>query len=253
MLQTIIVDQQAPDRQRVRNLLREDEFCVAAECQNGQEAVAAIAEHNPDLVFLDVPMPDLDGFGVIEQVGQERMPPVIFMAEGKQHALEAIEADAVDYLLKPFEEERFHRALDRARHRCTLRQLERLGKSLEQLLTSPPRPRSTERLVVRNQGSVHLVKVEDIDWIEAARNYVKIHCDGRIHMMRETLSNVEARLDPEVFLRIHRSTLVNFDRVCKIEPGVGSEAVAELLNGTRLMVSRAYRRGRLKDLLGSEA
>ena len=248
MLQTIIVDQEAPDRQRIRSLLEEGEFQVAAECQSGQEAITAIQRHDPDLVFMDVPLEDLDGFGVIRQVGPERMPPVILMAEGKQHAHEAIEADAVDYLLKPLDEERFYRALERARQRCQLRRLDRLGQSLERLLAMT-RPKVRDRLVVRTQGSVYLVKVDDIDWIEAARNYVKIHCGGDEHLMRETLSNVEKRLDPERFLRIHRSTLVNLDRVKKIEPGLGSEAVAELFDGTRLMISRAYRRGRLKELL----
>ena len=254
MLQTIIVDQQPPMRSQIRDLLGTEDFQVAAECENGQQAIDAIALHDPDLVVLEVPTTDFDISGLIEQVGRDRMPPVIFTAFGEQHALDAIEADAVDYLLKPFEEHRFQRALDRARLRCQLHRLRHLTQNLEQLLDHalPALRRSRDRLAVRNQGSVHLIHLDEIHWIEAARNYVKIHCGDTEHVMRETLSRLETRLDPERFLRIHRSTIVHIDRLRKIEPGLGSEAVAVLDDGTRLMISRAYRRNGLKELLDPE-
>ena len=253
-LQAIIVDDEDLARERIRDLLAErPDIQVQAECRNGTAAIEAIRRHDPDLVFLDVQMPDVDGFGVIEEVGVEKMPPVIFVTAFDEYALHAFEADAVDYLLKPFDRDRFRRAVDRMLERRERRKIAELDRSIHKLLElaeNGSRNRYGDRLAVRSSGSVTFVKVDSIDWIEASRNYVKIHCNGEVHTMRETMARMEARMDPERFLRIHRSTLVNIDRIHRIEPGIGTESIVVLDNGARLMVSRAYRRGKIKELLG---
>ena len=254
-MQAIIVDSDPSSRQKLRELLhREPDIEITAECDSAGAAIRAIDRKSPDLVFLEMSRPQLDARQVVEAIGVELLPTAIFTSSDEQFALEAFEANAVDYLVKPFEKPRLVRALERARERYRFRHFAQLGSNMNRLVASArPGPRRPNRLVVRSQGSVYLVKVDEIDWIEAARNYVKIHCGAETHLMREPLSRLADRLDPKVFFRIHRSTLVNIDRVRKIEPGTGSEAVAELDNGTRLMISRAYRRGQLKELLGAEA
>lgn len=258
-LRVLVVDDEDLARQRVVDLLARDaRVDVVGQCSNGFEAVEAIPRLDPDLVFLDVQMPDLDGFGVIEQIGRESMPPVIFVTAFDQHALRAFETAAIDYLLKPFDPDRFKRAIERALERYQRARVDELTRAVDELrqlsqaegLTSHATEAAhPDRLVVRQGGTVHLIKVDTIDWIEAARNYVKIHCGPETHTMRETMTHIEERLDPERFLRIHRSTLVNVDRIVRIEPGYGSESRLELENGTKLMISRAYRRGQVRQLL----
>lgn len=250
-LQAIIVDDEDLARQRIRDLLKDrSDIEVKAECRNGKAAIEAIRRHGADLVFLDVQMPDVDGFGVIEKIGAEKMPPVIFVTAFDKYALNAFEANAVDYLLKPFDRERFQVAVDRLLQRHEHRNALEIDRSLHKLLELAENGgRYTDRLVVRSSGSVYFVKTESIDWVEASRNYIKIHCGPEVHTMRETMARIERRLDPERFLRIHRSTVVNIDRIKKIEPGIGTESIVVLENGERLMVSRAYRRGKVKDLL----
>ncbi|MCP3959452.1 MAG: response regulator transcription factor [bacterium] len=250
-LQAIIVDDEELARQRIKDLLAErSDIRVQAECRNGRTAIDAIRRHHPDLVFLDVQMPDVDGFGVIESIGSEKMPPVIFVTAFDKYALHAFETNAVDYLLKPFDRERFQTAVNRMLERHDRLHLEDLDRGVHQLLEmAGAQERYADRLVVRSSGSIFFVKVDTIDWVEASRNYVKIHCGSEVHTMRETMARMDARLDPERFLRIHRSTLVNIDRIKKIEPGIGTESIVVLENGERLMVSRAYRRGKVKELL----
>ncbi len=250
-LQAIIVDDEELARQRIRDLLEErPDIEVSAECRNGATAIEAIRRYDPDLVFLDVQMPDVDGFGVIENIGAEKMPPVIFVTAFDKYALDAFESNAVDYLLKPFDRERFLRAVDRTLERRERRHLAELDRCVQKLLKiAEHNGKYGERLIVRSSGSVHFVRVDSVDWIEASRNYVKIHCGDEVYTMRETMTHMEKRLDPERFLRIHRSTLVNIDRIRKIEPGIGTESIVVLDGGARLMVSRAYRRGKVKELL----
>ncbi len=252
-LQAIIVDDEELARERIRGLLQsQGEIRVLSECSNGREAVEAIEQHHPDLVFLDIQMPDLDGFGVIETIGVERMPPVIFITAFDRYAVNAFEASAVDYLLKPFDRERFRQAIDRALKRHEDRRIDDLDQNVHKLLElAGAGRRYDDRLVVRSGTSVHFVKAENIDWIESARNYVKIHSGAEVYQMRETMAHIETRLDPERFLRIHRSTLINVDRIKKLEPGFGTESIVELEGGARLIVSRAYRRGKLKELLSA--
>ncbi len=250
-LQAIIVDDEELARQRIRDLLEErPDIQVRAECRNGTTAIAAIRRHDPDLVFLDVRMPDVDGFGVIEEIGADKMPPVIFVTAFDQHAVDAFETGAVDYLLKPFDRERFQRAVDRMLERLDHRRIAELDRRMHKLLELAENgERYRQRLIVRSAGSVHFVKVDAVDWIEASRNYVKIHCGPQVYTMRETMARIEERLDPERFLRIHRSTVVNIDRIQRLEPGIGTESIVVLDGGQRLMVSRAYRRGKVRELL----
>ncbi|MEM6793182.1 MAG: LytTR family DNA-binding domain-containing protein [Acidobacteriota bacterium] len=257
ILEVLIVDDEDLARQRIRDLLAlEPGLRVCGECRNGLEAVESIRSLEPDIVFLDISMPELDGFGVIERVGRERMPVVIFVTAFDEHAVRAFEASAVDYLLKPFDRGRFDQALGRALSHFRRDALGDLERRLERLfaLTEARREEQAkpfaDRLVVRHGGTVHLLKVDEVDWIESARNYVKIHCGDEVFTLRETLTNIESRLDSDRFLRIHRSTLVNVDRIRRIEPGYGTESRLELEDGTRLVISRAYRRGKVRELLG---
>lgn len=254
ILQALIVDDEELARQRIRDLLiSHSNINVCGECRNGLEAVEKIRDDHPDIVFLDINMPDVDGFGVIGEVGRDHMPVVIFVSAYDQFAVRAFDEAAVDYLLKPYDRERFDHAVERALERFKRQEMSQLEDRMARLVSlarehRPSRP-FADRLVVRQGGTLHLLKVEDIDWVESARNYVKVHTARETYVMRETLSNIESRLDGDRFLRIHRSTLVNVDRIRRIEPGYGTESRLELEDGTKLVISRAYRRGKVKDLL----
>ncbi len=247
MIRTLIVDDEPLGRQRIRHLLdREDDVTVIGECTNGEEAVAAIGMHTPDLVFLDVQMPVLDGFAVLEAVGAAQMPVVIFVTAYDQYALQAFDVHALDYLLKPFDRERFQKALDRARLYLRHKGLDALSHRLQALLDQAhPAQKDTylKRLAVKTGGQVFFLNVEEIDWIEAAGNYAGLHIKEKTHLIRETMSDLEARLSPELFLRIHRSTIVNLDRIKALEPVSNGEYVLTLHDGTRLASSRSYRAG----------
>lgn len=213
---------------------------IVGECQSGAEAVRAITEFAPDLVFLDVQMPEVDGFEVVEAVDPERMPLVIFATAYDRYAIQAFDAEAIDYLLKPFDEERFKKALNRAR-------MEFEGKfsskeNLRELLESVRRgQRFLQRLIVRSGGRVLFLKAPDIDWIEASGNYVTLHTGKECHMLRTTMNALEPKLDPQQFVRIHRSAMVNLDRVREMQPWFRGEQVLVLRDGTRLSVGRAFR------------
>ena len=247
MIRTLIVDDEPLGRQRIRHLLdREDDVAVIDECANGEEAVAAIGKHTPDLVFLDVQMPVLDGFAVLEAVGAAQMPVVIFVTAYDQYALQAFDVHALDYLLKPFDRERFQKALNRARIHLRRQGLDTLSQRLHALLDDyqahPPAAATyLKRLAVKTGGQVFFLNVEEIDWIEAAGNYAGLHIKEKTHLIRETMSDLEARLDPELFLRIHRSTIVNRDHIKALAPVSNGEYVLTLHDGTRLASSRSYR------------
>ena len=252
-LSVVIVDDEELAREKIRRLLQnEPRLRLEAECRNGREAVDVILKLRPDLVFLDIQMPDLDGFGVIREIRHVHMPTVVFTTAYDEFAVRAFDAAAADYLLKPFDAPRFRRAVERALERYRRSQVDHLGEHVQKLMRLGLEEKESsfpDRLLVKHGGTVHLLKLEEVDWIEAARNYVKIHCGQDVHTMRETMTHVEDKLDPERFVRIHRSTIVNVDRIRKIEPGYGSESRVELEDGTHLMISRAYRRGRVKRLL----
>src|SRR4051812_26663458 len=247
----LIVDDEPLARERIRTLLSEDTgFEVAGEAGDGAAAAESIAALSPDLVFLDVQMPGADGFDVIDAVGPDKMPFVVFVTAYDRYALRAFDVHAVDYLLKPFDRERFKQALTRAQ-----RQLERsTGGDLERRLTAivqdlkPARTRA-DRFVVKSGGRIFFVRTAEIDWIEAAGNYVKLHVGNDSHLIRETMNAVEGKLSPEMFVRIHRCHIVNIEQVRELQPWFNGEYVVFLKNGTRLTLSRGYRE-RLQERIG---
>ncbi len=250
-IRALIVDDEPLARERIRTLLRQQpDFEIAGECGDGARAVAAIEKLRPDLVFLDVQMPEAGGFEVLEAVGAARMPAVIFVTAFDQYALRAFEVSALDYLLKPFDRARFDAALARARRQITDARADPLEKRLRALLAQVrPAKKYAERLVIRSGGRVQFLRADEIDWIGAAGNYAEIHAGRETHLLRETMAALEARLDPEKFLRIHRSAIVNFDRVRELSPTPQGDHRVRLRDGTHLTLSRSYR-DRLEQLLG---
>jgi two-component system LytT family response regulator len=204
--------------------------------------VEAVQRHTPDLLFLDVQMPGLDGFGVLEALGPRIPRAVIFVTAFDTYAIQAFEASALDYLLKPFDAERLHRAFQRAEIRLRQTDSEGAPAQLLQLLEGLNRQRVTaERLAIRADGRVYFVRVPDIDWIETAGNYVRLHTGKTTHLLRESLASLEGRLDAGQFLRIHRTTIANLERLKELQPWFSGEFIAILQDGTKLKVSRGYR------------
>lgn len=250
-IRTMVVDDEPVARERIVSLLQqEQDIEVVGECADGHQAVNAIQTYSPDLIFLDVQMPACDGFGVIQQVGAERMPPVVFVTAYDEYALRAFEVHAIDYLLKPFGRDRFQQTLQHAREHLERRRAGDLGKRLLALVQDlKPEPQKLDRLVVKSGGRVFFLRTDDIDWIEAAGNYVRLHLSEDSHLFRETMNNMEARLDTNRFVRIHRSRIVNTDRIKELQPWFNGEYVVVLQNGARLTLSRGYRE-RLQERLG---
>ena len=268
-IRALIADDERLARERIRRLLRgEAQVEVERECQDGESAVEGILEDQPDLVFLDVQMPGLDAFEVLEAVRLRdatlRLPVVIFVTAFDDYALRAFEVHAVDYLVKPFTAQRFRSAVERARevlrhgrqsHEAGLlalierlssdkRELERrlTGEGTESAATgSGGDPRWLERLHIRHDGRILFVRVSDVDWFESAGNYVRVHSESSSHQLRESLTSLAARLDPARFARIHRTTIVNIDRVREIQPWFSGDYVVVLQNGSKLRMSRNYR------------
>ncbi len=250
-IRTMVVDDETMARERIIGLLQqESDIDVVGQCADGAQAVRAIHEQQPDLVFLDVQMPACDGFGVIRQVGPERMPPVVFTTAYDEYALKAFEVHALDYLLKPFGRDRFQQALVHARAHVERRRAGDLGLRLMALVQDvKPEPQRLDRLVIKSGGRVYFLRTEDIVWVEAAGNYVRLHLAEGSHLFRETMNGMEARLDARRFVRIHRSRIVNSDRIKELQPWFNGEYVVILQNGTRLTLSRGYRE-KLQERLG---
>jgi two-component system LytT family response regulator len=252
-LRALLADDEAPARATLRLLLEADpEIQIVAECATGPEAAAAIRREAPDLVLLDVQMPGATGLEVAEALGDEDRPRVIFVTAHREHALRAFDVEAVDYLLKPFDDERFERAMARAKMAIRERQALGLARRLGSLGTPPGAstpPAPLERVAVRDGGALHLIQVGDIDWIGAQDYYVELHVDGRSWLHRESLRSLEGRLDPHRFTRIHRAAIVNVARVQTLEPATHGDWLAVLRDGVRLRVSRSHRHG-LDALLG---
>lgn len=248
-IRTLIVDDEPLARERIRALLRrEQDVEVIGECGNGPEALAAIKEQRPDLVFLDVQMPDLDGFGVLDSVPADAMPVIIFVTAYDRYAIRAFDVHAQDYLLKPFDRERFGKALSRARVQVRRNRSGDISHRLLALLEDlKPANKYLDRLVIKSSGRVFFLRVDEIDWVEASANYVRLHVGRDSHLLRETMNALEARLDPSRFIRIHRSTIVNVDRVKELQPLFHGEYVVILRDGTELNSSRGYR-AKLHDL-----
>jgi two-component system LytT family response regulator len=251
-IRTLVVDDEPMARARVLSFLQQQsDIEVVGECADGAQAVAAIERLEPQLVFLDVQIPVMDGFGVIRALSPQRMPMVVFTTAYDEYALRAFEVHALDYLVKPFDSTRFLRTLERARERLDRQRAGDLGKRLLAIVqdVKPPAAAHADRLVVKSGGRVYFIRVDEIDWVDAAGNYVRLHVKGESHLFRETMTSMEARLDPERFVRIHRCHIVNSDRIKELLPGNG-EHIVVLQNGVRLTLSRGYR-DRLQERLGN--
>jgi two-component system LytT family response regulator len=228
-LRAVIVDDEELARGYVHELLRaHTDIEVVADCSNGFDAVKSIAEIHPDLVFLDVQMPKLDGFEVLELIEPVNAPVVIFITAYDQYAMRAFDAHAVDYLLKPFDASRFERALERARARIGER------RPLPELALA-----ARERIVVKDGVKVHVIPIARLDYVEAQDDYVALHSEGKSYLKQQPIAGVEAQLDPARFIRIHRSAIVNLERVARIEPYGKDSRLAILSDGTRLPVSKS--------------
>lgn len=253
-MRVVVADDEPLARRRVLRLLREhdDQVDVVAVCESGSQAVDAIRETRPDLVFLDVQMPEMDGFEVLEHLGGE-LPAVIFVTAHDRYALRAFEVHALDYLLKPFDVERFNQALERGRTQVEHRAGEgpnRLVALLEELARdrhgngdghASPR-RFLDWVMVKVRGKVEFLRTADIDWVEAEGNYVRLHTGKKGYLIREKIGELEERLDPERFLRVHRSAIVQLDRVAELHPMAAGDGILILRDGSEVKLSRGYRR-----------
>lgn len=239
-IRACIVDDEPLARERIRLMVaQEPDVEVVGEAGDGTEAVELVRRAKPDLLFLDVQMPGLDGFGVLQALEADIPPAVIFVTAYDQYALQAFEVHALDYLLKPFNSRRFKKAMQRARGELTREAAPEMNERLLSLLEGLRSDRRTpERIVLKSAGRVSFLKVDEVDWIEAEGNYVRLHVGAHSHLLRETMKNIEARLDPERFIRIHRSTIVNTDRIKELHPLFHGEYAVILRDGTRLTASR---------------
>lgn len=255
-IRTLIVDDEPLGRERVRSLVQDQPGLeVIGEANDGDQAIQAILHgidgQQPDLVFLDVQMPRRTGFEVIQAVGPDRMPAVVFCTAYDQYALKAFDVHAVDYLLKPFDRDRFEGAVDRARKHLEAEDGGALKTQLMQLVRDlqPAAVAKQDRLVVKSGGRLFFLRTDEIDWIEAAGNYVRVHVGKEAHLLRETMNSIEGRLDQKMFLRIHRSRMVNMERVKELHPWFNGDYAVILRDGTKLMLSRGYR-DKLQERLG---
>ena len=248
-IRTLIVDDEPLARRNLRVLLEKDpQIEILDECRNGREAVKAIKALSPDLIFLDIQMPELDGFDVLARVGPEQIHAIIFVTAFDQYALKAFEVHALDYLLKPFDDERFAFALRRAKSQIEAREINRVSKRLlalleerESLADSSAEKSYLTRLMIKASGRVVLLKVGEIDFIEADGNYAKLHVGRKAHLLREKMHDLEGRLDPAKFVRIHRSIIVNLDRIKELHPHFNGDYIVVLEDGRQLRLSRTRR------------
>lgn len=254
-IRALIVDDERLARNKIRTLLAaHDDVEVIGECANGAEAVRAIRQDAPDLLFLDVQMPGLDGFEVIRKLRRTEIPRIVFVTAHDEYAVQAFQLEAIDYLLKPFDRRRFNQALERVRKQLDGQSDFQFRERLLQLLSvlegrsegssSGPEVPSGERLerfVVRNRDRMSFVEAENVDWIEAEGKYVRLHSGAQSHLLRESIGDLDKRLDSKLFLRIHRGTIVNLRSIREMYRGAGDDHVVELRDGTRLALSRRYR------------
>ena len=238
-MRVLIVDDEPLAREGIKLMLSAD--VQATEARNGREAVAKIRDEKPDLVFLDVQMPRMDGFTVVEAVGAEQMPAVIFVTAHDQYAIRAFEISAVDYLLKPVTEERFRIAFERARKRLRTAPPEEAARQMLTVLDAIANPRRyLSRLAIRAGDGTIFVPIEEVEWIEAAQNYVRVHTRDAVHLLHVSMNTIEASLDPERFVRIHRSHIVNLRHIKQLWTLVHGQYILELMSGERLQSGRTY-------------
>lgn len=253
-IRTLIVDDEQLARERVLNLLKNDpDIAIIGECGTGNEAIEMIRVESPDLVFLDVQMPDGNGFDVLESVDLHQMPIVVFVTAYDQYAIRAFDVHALDYLLKPFDQPRFDQALVRAKSEVVLRNNTNVNQKLLSLLEHiESHKKHVDRILVKSAGRVFFLRFDEIDWVESAGNYVKLHVGPDSHLLRETMSEMERKLGDEKFVRIHRTAIVHVDRIKELQPWFNGEYIVLLTNGAKLMASRGYRR-KLSELFHEHA
>jgi two-component system LytT family response regulator len=255
MIRALIVDDEPLARARVRRFLAsEKDVEIVGECRDGNAAIADVKRLKPDLMFLDIQLPEAPGFEVIEQIAGDHMPVVIFVTAYDQYAIQAFDVHAIDYLLKPYTRERFGRAVDRARKQLSNASRAEFDQRLLSLLehAAGGEQRHLQRLMIKSSGRIYFIKAEEVDWIGAEGNYVNLHVGRDAHLLRETMSHLATKLDPDKFVRIHRSTIVNADRVKELQPLFSGDYVVILRDGTQLNLSRAYREKSLKLFGGAE-
>jgi two-component system LytT family response regulator len=245
------VDDESLARERIRDMLKGDtDIEVIAECTNGYDAIESIREQSPDLIFLDVEMPGMDGFAVLESLDVAVLPMIIFVTAYDQYAVKAFEVYALDYLLKPFDQERFDKALSRAKAAIFNNKNESLSQRILKALDEiKSKPVHLERLVIKMNGHVFFVKTDEIDWLEAEGNYVRLHSGKESYLLRDTITALENQLDPKKFIRVHRSAMVNIDRIQELQPWFHGEYRIILKEGVELTLSRSYRE-KLHEALG---
>jgi two-component system LytT family response regulator len=251
IIRVLIVDDEPLARGVLREMLQSDpEVAIVGECANGKEAVQALQESAPDLLFLDIQMPEMGGFEVLDALQGRPIPHLVFVTAYDQYAVRAFEVHALDYILKPFDRERFEASWQRAKAQV-LRERnggveQRILSLLEDLKAGT---KYLERLVIKSSGRIYFLETNDIDWIQAEGNYVSVHAGKKAHLLRETISSLESQLDPKKFLRIHRSAIVRIDRIKELQPWFHGEYHIVLQDGTELTLSRNYR-DRLQEALG---
>jgi two-component system LytT family response regulator len=250
-IRALVVDDEPLARRRIRKLLSRDvEVEVIGDCANGYEAIETINRQAPHLVFLDVQMPEVDGFTVLEKLDPKARPFVIFVTAYDQYALKAFEVSAVDYLLKPFDRKRFQQALQRAKARLITERESGLNQQTLALLQElKARSQCLERLLIKSGGRAFFLKIDEIDWIGAEGKYVRIHVGNESYLFREGMTAIESQLDARKFMRVHRSYIVNIDRVKELQPWFNHEYRVVLHDGTKLILSRSCRK-KLTELLG---
>jgi two-component system LytT family response regulator len=241
-LRAVVVDDEALARERIRTLLKDrPDIEVVAECASGHDAVAAVRRLRPSLLFLDVQMPELDGFGVLQALPAPYRPgAIVFVTAHDRFAVHAFDVNAIDYLLKPYSAERFDAALERARDRLRGAVRAQRGEIDALLETVAARMAVPERLTIRSRNGIQLVPVADVDWLEADRNYTVLHLGTQTLRIRESISDLESRLEAAGFVRVHRSIIVNGDRIFRLEPWAHGEYVIVLRNGTKVVSGRGY-------------
>jgi two-component system LytT family response regulator len=257
-IRVLLVDDEPLARRGIRQLLEtEKDFEIAGEAVNGREAISAVHKLSPDLVFLDIQMPLLNGFSFVEKIGAENLPEIVFVTAYDEHAIRAFEIHALDYLLKPIDPERFVKTLNRVRERMKDVQTKELDRRVSTLLKSFELAKSNdeqsvylERIAVKNAERIAFVEVEEIDWISSEGNYVGLHTKNKTHLLRETMDGIERKLNPQKFLRLRRSTIVRIEQIKELHPLFNGEFVVILKNGTELSSSRRYRQN-LNQLLKS--
>jgi two-component system LytT family response regulator len=258
-IRTLIVDDEPLARRNIRILLKDDpQIEIVAEAAGGQEALALLRKHPIDLLFLDIQMPEVDGFGVLEKIDSAELPVIVFVTAFDQYALKAFEFHALDYLLKPFDDARFEKALRQAKSQVEQREVKDLSKRLVALLEGrdggkplpASEPQYLSRLLIKSAGRVFFLKTDEIDYVNAEDYYVKLHLGRKAHLLRETMNAMEAKLDPAKFLRIHRSTIVNVKRIRELQQHFNGEYIVVLHDGSEMKLSRS-RREQLQTLLKS--